>query len=149
MTKIVDNRNGSTSDLAELIFSESFPEYNIEISVDGATCIKDFFCFCVELCVSGLLKRMGHSQLLDLSSISISDFDWVASRMQLVGIKVNLQSTPILPIGVASVNVESWQFMPDNLQLEEYNFKFVDGINGMSHTITFEVMQTRLHATCK
>lgn len=136
MSLHVEERTGSTSDLAMMLFGDRPPDQRLDISVNGATCMRDIFVFCVELCVLGL-ARAARTDTLEVTNITIDHFEWVRDRMKHIAILARLQSAPTEPIGIVATNAESWQYAPADQDLHLYECKLIDGINGVIHTVTF------------
>jgi hypothetical protein len=146
MSLRVEERTGSTSDLAMMLFSDRPPDQRVEISVNGATCMRDIFVFCVELCVLGLASA-ARTDTLDVTSITVDQFEWVRERMKRVSILAQLRSAPMEPTGVIATNAETWQYAPADQDLHLYECKLIDGITGVMHTVTFSPYMSE--SSCK
>lgn len=83
----------SVDELSEFIFKQNNRNSKIVLQSDDFHTTKDLFSFCVDLLCKGLSLTIDivENDQIDIQSISIEQFNKVAERMLLAGIKVNIQ----------------------------------------------------------
>jgi hypothetical protein len=148
---VIDTTTGSIDDLARMLFvADVVATGSIDVSVEGTRCAKDLFMFSVALFAMGLAMRCSHdTTAIPLFQVTAEDVTWVTQRMAPVGIVPQLHTSPSPINGVLSINMDTWEYLPDDMPLEAYECKLFDGINGCVHTVTFRLRHANLYTTCR
>jgi hypothetical protein len=94
----------STEELVEVLFSNSRPpqECSVDLCMLDAQTPSDIFWGCLNLLCRGLVKMFGNSpdensQAVCLDTLSMTQFNTVADRLLMVGIKATARKVESLP----------------------------------------------------
>ena len=108
---------------AERMFARPVSDVRLPLVLEDAEDVKDLFCMCVDLFCRGLSIMFGAS--VDVSSLTLQDFEDLSGRMQKGGIRpaLQVQQRPA-PVHMAGnvTNAGEVDSFPDGLPLEAYVF---------------------------
>lgn len=132
---------GTTQTLADALFADDAPHEHLSVCVDGADNARDLFVFCLELLFAGLIRRTEGTdgETLDVARVTQDVLDLVVRRMKLIGVHATVAMTPTVVTGIVGTNLEVLLAMPGDLPLENYVFKYVDGMRGETYAVCFEL----------
>ncbi len=78
----------------EFMFLKNVNNYLIDLQLGGIEDTKDLFCFFVDLLCKGLVLLYGQNGKIELEKIEEDQFQNVARKMMLAGIKTHLNIIP-------------------------------------------------------
>jgi hypothetical protein len=140
-------------DLPSVLFLKNVNDLNLMLNVQGVTCNRMLFMMFVDLMIKGCVLLYGKNGRLDLSTISMEQFEYVVKKMRRAGIIVHIPMVPIdcyndddLEVDpkspkqrhrFISKHAERLHTMKDNEPLSEY--KLVIIVHDQIMFITFEL----------
>lgn len=121
-------------DLANFLFVKN-NSTRVALSLPQLECQKDLFYFFLDLFCKGLMIFFGNNNRVEIEKLTYNDFDNVKKKMKCCGIIAHLEvlsavDTNINLLDGNPINVSAIEELPDNLNLEEYQFRLLT-LNGI------------------